>query len=193
MGIDEFFKEILEFLVRFDRAQAENKARALKEKKAREKKERAALKKATMAERRTKKPDNLVDDVFGKMKQRDAKDVLDSIEESDRSGDWRGLLPGCSSLTSLSFFLSGASMMRGGLPMGRNLPWKADISGCARASRTWLLMMKQLWRRRFVGWRSLLPMSLVLGRTRVKRTRIRRACSAGWAGGEEAARKGTLP
>ncbi|KAG5189667.1 hypothetical protein JKP88DRAFT_347642 [Tribonema minus] len=100
VGIDDFFKELLEFLQRFDRAQAENAARLLKEKKAREKKERADAKKKDMAAK-TKagtRPaarggagggddddhDNLVDARLGKMKQRDAADVLETIKANDR-------------------------------------------------------------------------------------------------------------
>ncbi len=87
MGVDDFFKELLEFLRRFDRAQAENQARILKENKLREKKERAALKKQTNAQKRKgleHKADNLVDNVFGMMKEREAKDILEDIEENDR-------------------------------------------------------------------------------------------------------------
>ncbi|CAM9408804.1 unnamed protein product [Chrysoparadoxa australica] len=85
-GIDDFFKEIVEFLRRFDRAQAENTARALKEKKAREKKERAELRKKEMANKskNKKNPDNLVDNVFGKMKSQQAKDVLETIKDKDK-------------------------------------------------------------------------------------------------------------
>ncbi len=87
LGVDDFFKELLEFLRRFDRAQAENQARILKEKKLREKKERAELKKEANLQKRKgleRKADNLVDNVFGMMKEREAKDVLEDIEEHDR-------------------------------------------------------------------------------------------------------------
>ncbi len=87
LGVDDFFKELLEFLRRFDRAQAENQARILKEKKLREKKERAELKKEASMQKRKgleRKADNLVDNVFEMMKEREAKDVLEDIEEHDR-------------------------------------------------------------------------------------------------------------
>jgi hypothetical protein len=87
------------FLFTDNTYQAENIARALKEKKAREKKERADHKKKDMAaQRRTKSRainsanlndddadvNNLVDNMLGKMKQRDANDVLESIKKNDR-------------------------------------------------------------------------------------------------------------
>ncbi len=87
MGVDDFFKELLEFLRRFDRAQEENQTRILKENKLREKKERANLKKLSNMQKRKgleRKADNLVDNVFGMMKEREAKDILEDIEEHDR-------------------------------------------------------------------------------------------------------------
>ncbi|CAM9541085.1 unnamed protein product, partial [Choristocarpus tenellus] len=55
-------------------------------KKAREKRERAELKKKQMAAKRSavKEADNLVDNVFGKMKHRDAAAVLGDMEKQDR-------------------------------------------------------------------------------------------------------------
>ncbi|CAM9222372.1 unnamed protein product [Phaeothamnion confervicola] len=87
VGIDDFFKEVAEFLRRFDKAFQENQARDEKEQKAREKKARAELKKHQMSEKRKaadKSAENLVDSVFGKMKQQDAKEVLEDMKQRDR-------------------------------------------------------------------------------------------------------------
>ncbi|CBJ26161.1 expressed unknown protein [Ectocarpus siliculosus] len=85
-------RELLEFLKRFDRAQHENTARELKAKKQREKKERIEAKKKMMAAKKNAalgnahhaEKANLVDNVYGKMKQRGAEDVLGDIAKQDR-------------------------------------------------------------------------------------------------------------